>query len=62
MVVRQARLTARLLLATIIALALCALLHFGPWHRLPPRFAGAAPEPVWRAALLPGRRCPPSSS
>ena len=53
MVVRQARLTARLLLATIIALALLSLLHFGPDHMLPACSGSASPEPVWRAALLP---------
>jgi hypothetical protein len=51
MVVRQARLTARLLLATIFALALWSLLRFGPEHLLPARLPGGAPEPVWRAAL-----------
>ena len=52
MVVRQARLTALLLLATIIALALWSLLHFGPDHLLPPRRAGGASKPVWQAALF----------
>jgi hypothetical protein len=52
MVVRQARLIARLLLATIVALAGWSLLHFGPDHLLPPRLAGGAPMPVWREALL----------
>jgi hypothetical protein len=53
MVVRQARLIARLLFATIVAVALWSLLYFGPDHLLPPSFVGAQPEPVWRAALLP---------
>jgi hypothetical protein len=52
MVVRQARLTARLLLATIVALALWSLLHFGPRYTLPPRLPGGMPQPVWRAALV----------
>lgn len=52
MVVRQARLTARLLLATIVALALWSLLHFGPEHLLPSRRPGGAPMPVRQAALL----------
>lgn len=51
MVVRQARLTARLLLATIFALALWSLLRFGPDQILPGRLTGSAGEPVWRAAL-----------
>jgi hypothetical protein len=54
MVLRQARLTARLLLATIAVLALWSLLHFGPDHLLPPRIRGgvaAEPMPVWEAAL-----------
>lgn len=52
MVVRQARLTAYLLLATIIALAAWSLLHFGPDYPLPPDFPRGSPQPVWRAALL----------
>jgi uncharacterized membrane protein len=52
MVVRQARLTALLLLATIVALAAWSLLHFGPGHLLPARRPGGAPEPAWHTALL----------
>jgi hypothetical protein len=52
MVVRQARLTAQLLLATIVALAAWSLLHFGPEYPLTPHSPGGAPQPVWRAALL----------
>jgi hypothetical protein len=52
MVVRQARLTTRLLLATIVALALWSLLHFGTDHLLPPARPGAALQPVWHTALL----------
>ena len=52
MVVRQARLTARLLLATIAALACWSLFHFGPHHLLPPLRPGGAPQPVWQASLL----------
>lgn len=52
MVVRQARLTAYLLLATIIALAAWSLLHFGPAHPLPPPFPRGSSQPVWHAALL----------
>ena len=50
MVLRQARLTAHLLLATIAALALWSLLHFGPDHILPGRQPGGD-IPVWQAAL-----------
>lgn len=52
MVVRQARLTALLLLATIVALAAWSLLHFGPDYPLAPGLPGAAPQPAGRAALL----------
>jgi hypothetical protein len=54
MVLRQARLTARLLLLTIAALALWSLLYLGPDHLLPGRAAAgetAAPVPVWQAAI-----------
>ena len=54
MVLRQARLTARLLLATITLLSLWSLVHFGPEHVLPGGLReGAASEgmPAWEAAL-----------
>jgi uncharacterized membrane protein len=54
MVLGQARLTARLLLATIAGIALWSLLWFGPEHLLPPRIRGgvaAEPMAVWEAAL-----------
>lgn len=54
MVLRQARLTARLLLATIAVIALWSLFHFGPDHLLPHRIGGGIagePMPVWEAAL-----------
>lgn len=52
MVVRQARLTAWLLLATIAALALWSLLRFGPDHALPVGRPGSPPMPMWKASLF----------
>lgn len=55
MVYRQTRLTARLLFATIVALAVLALLHLGADHLVPGRVrpggAVADPLPVWQAML-----------
>lgn len=52
MVIRQARLTALLLLATIVALAAWSRLHFGPDYPLPSGLPGGSTQPVWQAALL----------